>query len=196
MAAGAKIRADTKQFQALGKGLKAAGDGAIKKKLYKGVSRATKPARAEIRQSAISILPRGGGLNQWAATLTVTTRQFYQGNGAGVLIKGGKNAKTKTVRSSFIGPLKPGQKRTRKTRRKGTFGKAADMNALNRGRVWHPFWGRMPHPPERGVQVLKRSATGFFDKPLDGKVGKRMRKEVLAVLDEITAEVNAKIRQG
>lgn len=177
------VRADTRQFQALGRALREVGDKELKRQLYRAVSRATKPAKAEIKKSAISVLPHGGGLNKWAATLTVTTRQYYQGKGAGVLIKGGKNSKTKTIKPGFIGPLQPGQKRTRKTRRKGTFGAKADMDALNRGRVMHPTWGR---GPLRGPQMVPK---GFFDKPLQGPVSDRMRKEILAALDEITAEI-------
>ncbi len=182
--AGVGLRVDAEDFRRLGRQLKEAGNGKeVRKGLYRSVSRATRPVRKEIKASALAILPASGGLNRYVASLTIRTKQQYTGTGAGVTIIGAKNSKERTVRDVTIGPLRAGQKRTRRVRKAGTFGKAADMRAANRGRIMHPRWGRGPLLGPQSV------TPGFFDRPLEGPLVDRMRKEVGQVLDELLRKI-------
>jgi len=177
---GAGITADASDFIAVGRALRQAGDKGLRRELFKAVQRATKPAKAEIKKSALTTLPKSGGLNRWVADVSVVTKQAYSGQNVGVRIVASKAAKNKRVRSKQIGPMPKGRARTYKVRRSGTFGPVADLAAIERGRVWHPFWGRMPEPRSRGLQRVR---PGFFTRPIEGAVADRMRKEITAALD-------------
>lgn len=57
------------------KALKQAGDKELKKELYAGLNRATKPLRAAAKKSAEANLPRKGGLNRRVARARMSTRR-------------------------------------------------------------------------------------------------------------------------
>lgn len=170
---------DASEFRELGRRLKASSDGkAVKRGLAKAFKTAAKPAAAEVRKSALASLPSSGGLNAWAATLKVTTKQSFTGSGAGVVITGAKNDKTETVRQ--VGPLREGERRkTQRRRRAGTFGAVAHTQALNRGRVMHPVYGRGPLVGPQGVRP------GFFDRPLQGPIAAKAGDEIADVVADL-----------
>lgn len=89
--------------------------------------------RKSIRARALSTLPAGGGLNKWAAKTRIT---------ADVKLSG------RTVSVRLIG------------KRDSAKGKS-DVNALDRGRVRHPSWGRRG-AGQWHTQTVK---AGFFSSP-------------------------------
>ena len=79
--------ADT--FARVSKALKRAGDKELRKELYAGINRATKPMRAEAKKSAERNLPRTGGLNKRVARARLTTRRRTGKNpGISIVAKG------------------------------------------------------------------------------------------------------------
>lgn len=157
---------DNVDLRRFGAALKAAGPG-MRKDVAKAMQRATKPAKAEIKRSAIAVLPSSGGLNQWAASVTVRTRASFVGRNVGVTITGSK---------------------ARKRKRRGgrVFGAGADLSALNRGRVMHPSWG---HGPLKGPQMVP---AGFWDKAIQGPIMNQVEKEVTEALEGFVRELAAR----
>lgn len=159
-----RVYTDTEALQAFGKALRTA-DKEIRRDLYRAVQRGTRDAKDEVKKSAVAILPHGGGMGEWTASLTVRTRQSYSGRSPGVTIVGGRNKK--------------GKARTKKGR-VSSFGKKADMNRMNAGRTAHGAWG---HMPRRGL-ILQNVPAGFFDKAIEGPVADQVVREVYIALDK------------
>jgi hypothetical protein len=67
------------QLLKLSKALKAAGDKELQKELSKAISRATKPLKDELRQSAMDTLPKKGGLAREIAASKIVTRRGQKG---------------------------------------------------------------------------------------------------------------------
>ena len=86
----------------------------VTKALRKRIREPIPQVRKAIRKRAMDTLPKGGGLNKWAAKTRVTAKVSTSGRGAGVKLRGS---------------------------RKSTKGKA-DLRRLDAGRVRHPSWGR------------------------------------------------------
>jgi hypothetical protein len=63
------------KFAKVAKALKQAGDKELRKELYSGINRATKPMRAEAKKSAERKLPHAGGLNKRVARARLSTRR-------------------------------------------------------------------------------------------------------------------------
>lgn len=91
-----------------------------------------------IRARALSILPSGGGLNVWVAGLRLrsTVRLFGR-----------------RVRATIVGHRR-------------SIGGASDIDAIDRGRVRHPSWGRRS-PGDWHVQTV---TPGFFSRSEDAPV--------------------------
>lgn len=174
------VEIDTRALQALGKALKGA-DKDIRREMYKAAQRATRPVKDEIKASARVTLPARGGLNEWTAALGIKTKTSLGGRTVGIFITAALDNKKKTV------PKTTGKGR-RKTRRAGTFGPIADLRALNRGRIMHPAWGR---GPLIGPQMVK---AGFWNKPLEGAVTDRGRREMTQALEATAAALAAVAR--
>jgi hypothetical protein len=107
---------------------------AVLKELRLGIRRPFPAVRKKIKKSAIDTLPKRGGLNKWAASTRVTLRIRASGRAAGVTVVGGRNSS----------------------------GGRSDVNALDRGRVRAPSWGR------RGPGSWHSQAVppGFFTNPV------------------------------
>lgn len=58
----------------------------------------------------------------------------------------------------------------------------ADLNAINRGRVRHLTWGHLP----AHIQIIRG---GFVDRVMDGVLAHRARREFLAAIDQIKAQL-------
>lgn len=87
---------------------------AVTKAMSKGV-RATVPAvRVKIRQAALELLPRSGGLGKWVASARINLKIKTSGRRAGITLTGGRNSE----------------------------GGRSDIRAIDRGRVRAPSWGR------------------------------------------------------
>jgi hypothetical protein len=173
------VQIDTADLRALGKALKGV-DKTIRQNMFKAAKRVTQPVKNEIKQSARTTLPSGGGLNEWVAALGTKTKTSLSGRNVGITITGTLDNKKKTVPKTGRG--------RRKTRRSGTFGAIADIRAINRGRVMHPAWGR---GPLIGPQMVK---TGFWTRPLEGETTTRARREMTQALEETAEAVAAAMR--
>lgn len=101
-------------LERLGRQLKELGDKELRRELFRGFARATKPLKADVKRSAVRSLPHRGGLNQWVADAKIATRTRVSGKSVGVRIAGS---------------------RSNKQQRK------SDLNAINRGRLRHPVFG-------------------------------------------------------
>ena len=86
----------------------------VTKALRKRIREPLPGVRKAIRRRALESLPKGGGLNVWAAKTRVSAKVSTSARGAGVKLKGS---------------------------RKSTKGKA-DLRRMDAGRVRHPSWGR------------------------------------------------------
>jgi hypothetical protein len=102
----------------------------ITKAMSKGIRKGAGPVRARIRKAAISTLPSSGGLNKWVAAIRINLRVKTSGRTAGVTLVGGRNSA----------------------------GDRSDINAIDRGRVRAPSWGRR----YRGSWHTQTVPSGFF----------------------------------
>lgn len=60
----------------------------LRSDLYRGINRAVKPLKNEVKASARSILPKKGGLNKRVAATKIATKRRVTGNVAGVRLVG------------------------------------------------------------------------------------------------------------
>jgi hypothetical protein len=91
-----------------------------------------------IRHRAVSVLPAAGGLGAWVAALQIRSSVRLFG---------------RRVRATLVGYRR-------------SIGGASDINAIDRGRVRHPSWGRRG-PGDWHVQ---RVPPGFFSKAEEASV--------------------------
>lgn len=82
------------ELQALGKRLKATGNGELRKEMLRGFRVASKETIKDIKAGALATLPNRGGLNALVARSSIGTRTRLTGNSAGVRIV----ATSKTVK--------------------------------------------------------------------------------------------------
>lgn len=75
------------QFQVLAKALRQVGDKELRRELYAGINRATKPLRGRIKESAAEKLPHRGGLAKIIAGSKFSTRSS-SGRNPGIRIMG------------------------------------------------------------------------------------------------------------
>lgn len=79
------------KLQQVAQALKQYGRGDLKKELYAGLNRATKPLRADVKRRGPERLPRRGGLAERVAKTRLSTRRGL-GRDPGVRIVAGTNA--------------------------------------------------------------------------------------------------------
>ncbi len=155
--------ASVEQLQKLGAQLKAA-DKAVRREMYAAVRKSAAPVQTEMRTAAQDYLPSGGGLGAWVAALTVRVRQSYSGRRAGI---------------ALVGHLTSGGS-----------GKAADLGAINRGRVMHYAWGKRK---KGGGLFGPQSVRGhFWDDTAKGPVMKRAKADMLAALQRARGQIISK----
>lgn len=129
-----------------------AGD-VVLKALRKEVTAAVPPVRKKIKASAIAILPAGGGLNAWVAAARVRSVVKARGHTVTVELRGGRSSANK---------------------------KKSDIDAIDRGRVRHPSWGRRTAgqwhnqavPP--GFFATPAGDTAEWGKAIDAAVSKAL----------------------
>lgn len=104
------------RFGKLSKDLREAGDKDLRKELYRGLQRATKPLKDAAKDSARSgeYIPRGGGLAERVARARYNTRA-----------RAGRNPSVKITAQDAKG-------------------RSVDLPALDAGTVRHPTFGRPP----------------------------------------------------
>jgi hypothetical protein len=76
------------QLADLAAALKAAGNKELQRELSKGLNRAVKPLKADIKQSALDVLPKGGGYAAAIAASKLATRRPNNKKGTGLRIVG------------------------------------------------------------------------------------------------------------
>ena len=77
------------KLDALAKELKRVGDRQLSKELYAGLNRATKPLKADAKESALQKLPRRGGLAKRVSRSRLSTRRSGGSNpGVKIVAKG------------------------------------------------------------------------------------------------------------
>lgn len=77
------------QLGAIADELKRTGNTELRRDLYRGIQRSTKPLRQDVQQAARDKLPRRGKLNEWVAESKFSTRT-RGGKNPGVRITSGK----------------------------------------------------------------------------------------------------------
>lgn len=85
------------------------------KELRTEIRKPVSAIRKLIKATALAILPKSGGLNQWVAAIRITARMKFSGRSAGVSLVGGRRSESKAK---------------------------SDIRAMNRGRLRAPSWGR------------------------------------------------------
>lgn len=105
----------------------------VVKALTKALRSGLPPVRKEIRASALALLPKSGGLAAWVAKISITARLSTGGRTAGIKLRGGRNSSRKR----------------------------SDVDAIDRGRVRAPSWGRRG----AGSWHNQTVAPGFFSRP-------------------------------
>jgi hypothetical protein len=93
--------------------------------------------KKEMKFRQMRYLPRGGGLNKWAASNRTNLQIRYSGNSIGARMI---------------------------TSRKNKSGKLADLNRMNAGRTRHPYWGKWPQPAAKYInQTLQNVKPKTFE---------------------------------
>lgn len=151
--------------KAVAAALKAA-DGDLQREMADAIRKATAGLQGEIAASARSTLP--GALGSWVAAQRVDVKVSASG---------------KTV--ELVAVQGGGGKPAPKGRRGKRFGARADLKAINRGRVMHPVWGRGPLV---GPQLVQK---GFWDRPLQGPVAAKVKKEIIAAAERVAHQIAA-----
>jgi len=123
--------------------------------MRKGIRSGIGPVRKAVRQTAIETLPTRGGLGQWVAKTRINLNVRVGSSSARVRITGGRNSA----------------------------GGQSDVNAIDRGRVRAPSWGRKGRDDWHTQSV----DPGFFTETLDEQDGFRANvdAEVDRALDTI-----------
>jgi hypothetical protein len=109
-------------------------------KEFKNEVRKPVPAvRKAIRARAKSILPHSGGLGDWVSRIRINVKFKLSSRSAGITLQGGRNSS----------------------------GGRSDINAIDRGRVRAPTFGRRGHGQWHTQQV----SSGFFTDPVEETQG-------------------------
>lgn len=135
-------------FARVSKDLRAIDDKLLRQELYRGINRATKPMKDDAKANARRVLPHRGGLGDFVAKTSLTTRT-----------RGGQNPGVRIV--------------ARKTKKGG---KKSDLDRIDRGQVRHPVFGNrkvwvqqdvtpgwFTKPMERGADPVRRALLDVLD---------------------------------
>ncbi len=90
------------ELERLGRRLKAAGAGELKKELLRGIRASNKPTIAAVRASARERLPQRGGLAALVAGSRIGTRTRLTGQSVGVQIKGTGKVNVSGINDGFV----------------------------------------------------------------------------------------------
>lgn len=90
--------------------------------------------RKAVKANALATLPKRGGLNRWVAAIRITSSLSVSGRRVRLVVKGGRNSS----------------------------GGRSDVDAIDRGRVRAPSWGRRG----KGAWHNQTVEPGFFTKPV------------------------------
>lgn len=143
------------ELNRLARKLRQAGDKTLRKELYAGLQRATKPIRADVTRTLAARLPQHGGLARKMAKARVTTK------------------------------IRTANRNTRLTIQVSSpRGEDFDVQAIDRGAIRHPTYGHRPwvvqriapgavsEPLQRGAPAARREAAAALErvaKSLEGK---------------------------
>jgi hypothetical protein len=116
--------------------------------------------RRRVKLAALRNLPRGNGLGAWVAKTRLTAKIKLTGSTVAVNIKGGRNSASK---------------------------KRSDIDAIDRGRVRHPSWGRRG-PGQWHNQAV---APGFFTKTVE-----EQRSEYVDAVEKGASIVVERLNRG
>lgn len=139
---------------AVSKALRAMDDKELRREFHRGINRATKPLKEDAKANARATLPRRGGLNNFVAKTSLSTRT-RSGQNPGVRIVAQKTKKA---------------------------GRKSDVNAIDRGRLRHPVFGNrkvwvtqtvtpgwFTKPMENGAERVRKELLGVLD-DVKGKI--------------------------
>lgn len=198
------VRTSADAFAALAKDLRSVRAGLMRKELYKGLSRAGRPLKPAVIESARAKLPGGGGRGRRARRLVRTgetltnavsgrthdikawQRLSNRDGSAKLSSPGADSVASRVAASSFTlrvsNRASGASLRFTATERRG---KKVDLASLERGRLRHPlfgnrkFWFDQPVPP------------GWFTKAIEAQAS-----NVLAELDSAVENVLREIGRG
>lgn len=133
---------------------------AVLKEVRRTIRRPIPAAREGIKAAALRTLPVRGGLNRWVASTKVTASIALTARRVQVTLKGGRNSARKR----------------------------SDVNAIDRGRVRHPAWGRRG-PGQWSNQTV---VPGFFTTTVEQKHAEDFRQAV----DEGASIIAERLNRG
>lgn len=162
--------------------------------LNRGLNRTKALAARSVAREAEKSLP--GDLGDWAARVLqgkggTKAKAIFGGRNWGVTIMmaGPKSARPKP---SGKGHRKAGRRlksgkisKTAKRHKPRTFGKEVDLNAMNRGRIMHPVYGRVPRG---GMRLQMVRGAGFFArgmKPVEEELSRQIKETLNDVIDKL-----------
>lgn len=192
----AEVRASAAaSFAALAKDLQRAKATGLRKELFKGLSRASRPLKPAVVESARSTLPTGGGRGR-RRTRLVRTGETLANSVSGrthevkrrVKVRGdlapAESVADRVAAANYVTRLSSngGGVRMRfvATERRG---KKIDLYALNEGRLRHPLFGRRSYWYEQAV------AAGWFTRPIEAKAG-QFEKAIDSAVTALTDQIN------
>lgn len=109
---------------------------AVLKELRTAIRKPFPAVRKAVATRALETMPKAGGLNEWVAAIKVRLPSVKtSGRSVGVVVRGGRSSKNKNT---------------------------SDMDAIDRGRVRHPAWGRRT----AGQWANESVPSGFFTEPV------------------------------
>lgn len=177
-------------LRVLARDLKKAGDKDLRKELYSGLNRATKPLEEAARRSAAGNLPSSGGRVRKRRTKKGTVTIY------GVDYFTRKTVSLKTTKASGSVADRAAAMRFSVKSRAGRNpavtvvavdrkGKSVDLNELDQGRLKHPVYGN------RKVWVTQPVKAGWWTDALNAApVLNDVREEVVRVIGTVAAKLS------
>lgn len=180
------VRARAPDLKALSRDLKEAGRTDLRKELFAGLNRGTKPLRAAAKANALATLPSSGGLAALVANATMTVRGA--GSAKVTIVARPKRAVGQGERDRFERQkraaeatkdltLKEGRVRASKLRTSS----AQDLQRIDDGTVRHPTFGH-------GPTVTQAVKPGWFSEPMR-EGADAVREELLDAIEVVAHEL-------
>lgn len=148
------------QLQAVSKALKDAGDRGLQRELNKALREAAKPFAERVRQNALEMLPKHGGLNERVAEQVVPT------------VRRSNSARAQGIRLGATG--KQGMKQ---------------IIGLDRGRLRHPVWPRRNQSRDEWTWVAEKVTPGFWTKAVEA-TGDQIKADMQSALDVVSRKID------